>query len=245
VAVKATRGGFTLIEMLVVITIIAILVGLLFPAFQAVFRSAGETQCQNRLNQLGQITVAWCQGHDGFLPPPGHLTYLKTIGPGWLFGLATAGDFETRSADLGIFMRNKMVGDPEAFLCPVHAQDFNVYRPEATRVYWRTDDPTHKYGTRFCGSYSMNIYVYTSDVIPMPRLHSQFSSNHFLLVEEDPVKSWFGDSAMQDYWGDKISDRHQGYGYIACMDGHVIKMTPAEFDATKATEELKKRYWKP
>ena len=43
------RHGFTLIEMLVVITIIVVLVGLAFPAFQGVQNSARKTQAKNDL----------------------------------------------------------------------------------------------------------------------------------------------------------------------------------------------------
>src|ERR1700751_1211575 len=45
-------AAFTLIELLVVVAIIAILVGLLFPAFKAVQNQARSTQAKNDLTQI-------------------------------------------------------------------------------------------------------------------------------------------------------------------------------------------------
>jgi prepilin-type N-terminal cleavage/methylation domain-containing protein/prepilin-type processing-associated H-X9-DG protein len=66
--IPGRRPGFTLIELLVVIAVIAILAGILFPAFAQAREKARQSSCISNMRQLGMALSLYQQDYEGMYP---------------------------------------------------------------------------------------------------------------------------------------------------------------------------------
>jgi prepilin-type N-terminal cleavage/methylation domain-containing protein/prepilin-type processing-associated H-X9-DG protein len=107
---KRTAGGFTLVELLVVIGIIAVLVGILLPALARAREQAKTTQCMSNLRNLGQALVMYANENRGKLPQ--HSVSPTSADMNWIWDLP----FDTRDAMI------KKGGSRQTLYCPFYPE---------------------------------------------------------------------------------------------------------------------------
>lgn len=72
VAAAAPRRGFTLVELLIVLAIISVLAGLLFPVFVAARAAAQKVKCLSNFKNVSLATILYAQDYNDQLMPINH-----------------------------------------------------------------------------------------------------------------------------------------------------------------------------
>jgi prepilin-type N-terminal cleavage/methylation domain-containing protein/prepilin-type processing-associated H-X9-DG protein len=93
------KGGFTLVELLVVISIIAVLISLLLPALSLAEQAAKSIQCSANLRSLGQITDEYAQTYKNMAPPGQIASWITADASEWNFTGTTGEQFWTGWSD--------------------------------------------------------------------------------------------------------------------------------------------------
>jgi prepilin-type N-terminal cleavage/methylation domain-containing protein len=67
---KYNNKAFSLVEVMIVLIVIGILIGFLFPSIQNAREEALQRKCANNLQQIGAALILYAKDHNGAFPDP-------------------------------------------------------------------------------------------------------------------------------------------------------------------------------
>jgi prepilin-type N-terminal cleavage/methylation domain-containing protein/prepilin-type processing-associated H-X9-DG protein len=238
------RRGFTLVELLCVIGVVAILLGLLLPTIAGAREAANRTKCQSNLHQLALAFLMYANENDGRFPRPAQVGV--PLAEDWIYYQASR---DITGGVLAHYAGERF--NENLYRCP--SDDVDNHMTIVTGGV--TNQVTQKY--RF--SYSTNEQICRMWAGGRPTLRlSQVRnpSDKILLVDESEQTVDDGCWAWQLSLGggseadprNRLSTRHDpkyrrsanpklGRGNAAFADGHVAFISRAD--------SFEKRYFDP
>ncbi|NLW51693.1 MAG: prepilin-type N-terminal cleavage/methylation domain-containing protein [Candidatus Brocadiaceae bacterium] len=222
------RQAFTLMELLVVISIITILAGMLMPAAGRAMNQARAVSCRSRLRQIGAAVQLYAVNHAGYLPGCADSDGRQFFGK--FTGASEQVDFT--AGYLSFYVGE----DPDIWQCPSTSHGSFMPRAEGPctgygyNYYYLTElkekgdwwDPDYAYSWQ--GKHESAIYKFSTTILFADSARDwmgPLEENWFL----DPTSqclAWPGWESLYVHF------RHGGRCNVLWADGHVTSMPPDE-----------------
>ncbi|HXE56154.1 MAG TPA: prepilin-type N-terminal cleavage/methylation domain-containing protein [Tepidisphaeraceae bacterium] len=222
--VSTRRKGFTLVELLVVIGIIALLISILLPALNKAREDAKRIRC---LNNVRQLTMAWIMYADA---NKGHFcsSDTQTIPPGT--GPANLGTPATGKGN-GFWSwvggGNTQLDINSGVLWP-YIKNYQTYKCPNDRIdYWHT----YSINGLLAGESGQNNGYPSGPLFTTGQLKRAYAT--FVFIEEMDPRGWLMNSFMipaypGNNWGDMPATMHGNANSLSFADGHAIIWTYAD-----------------
>ena len=228
--VSRARRGFTLVEMLIVIGVVALLAAIMFPVFSRVREGGRRTACNNNLRQMGLAFTQYRQDNNGRFPGAGQ--YQKWgNGAHWVKGVnsdnntGNPGSLALTSGDRDI--RAGVTANVEGGALFTYTKESKIYYC-----------PSNATGSAKRLSYSMNCAI-----AGMSDVRIKEPSNIILLVDEEKANDGYLYTAGQLTGGgtstDELTQRHNSSGNLLFVDGHVKAYPFDVFPLTASNSAVK------
>lgn len=124
---RRTHFGFTLVEILIVVSIIGLLMSLMFPGYSAVKRKSSQAACASNMKQVGSAIFLFTGDNDGWLPPGPNDQTINSFISDSRFGADTSNVVDTSNLEyyLTNYITTKSIGGKKrkgnpVFCCPAH-----------------------------------------------------------------------------------------------------------------------------
>lgn len=212
------KRGWTLIELLTVIAVIAVLAAILLPVLYQAREKARQTICLSQLKQLTSATLMYAQDYDEVLPC--FWDYHDGEGKlgGWIFYLVfeecLQGNFDPTKGSIYAYTRN-----PQIYTCPSdRCRQGNSYAYNGAL----SPNPVARVGPGFH--------------FGLPIAAIQEPSAVIMFTEEETHHGSTNDGhQLPD--GDRLTTRHHGRSLFSFCDGHVKALLPESVPSPNY------RYW--
>ena len=214
------RTGFTLVELLVVIGIIAVLVSILLPALSRTREQARSLQCVTNIRAILQATLAYARDNDAVLPIPALYTEAQPVSASFAWLVPTKGVTDFQHGTLWPYLPQGV--RRQVLNCPADLEDARIVRTGTVTVLPRNF------------SYSFNVQLRAKMFNPQVpnktgiRLFNIVNPSEKIVVVEE---NWPNDACAylaQNDMDDVPAARHLGRSNMGFADGHVEAFTPAD-----------------